>query len=79
MTKHPLTLINSIDVGPQTGISAIHCDIAKRKSEPIPPPIPTRKYLLMQARSSRHSNDSCRHATFALWATARPQNEEAAP
>jgi hypothetical protein len=48
MTKQPLTLMIRIESGAHTGMEDIHCVIAKRIRLPIPPPIPTRKYLLIR-------------------------------
>ena len=49
MAKHPLTLMIKIEIGVQTRIEEIHCAIPKRMRLPIPPPIATKKYLLMRA------------------------------
>jgi hypothetical protein len=46
--KQPLTLIIKIESGAHGDIGAIHSDIAKRRRLPIPPPIATKKYLLME-------------------------------
>ena len=51
MAKQPLTLMIRIESGAHFDIENTHCAIAKRIRLPIPPPIATKKYLLIQTRS----------------------------
>src|SRR5271165_493751 len=48
MAKQPLTLTIRIESGVHTGIEDIHCVIPKRIRLPIPPPIATKRYLLIK-------------------------------
>jgi hypothetical protein len=50
MAKQPLTLMTRIESGIQTGIENTHCAIAKRIRLPIPPPIATKEYLLINPK-----------------------------
>jgi len=49
MAKQPLTLMIRIESGVHTDIDDTHCAIAKRIRLPIPPPMATKKYLLIEA------------------------------
>src|SRR5271165_2918953 len=48
MAKQPLTLMIRIESGVHTGMEDIHCVIPKRIRLPNPPPIATKKYLLIK-------------------------------
>jgi hypothetical protein len=48
MAKQPLTLMIRIESGVHIVIEDTHCAIAKRIRLPIPPPIATKKYLLIK-------------------------------
>src|SRR5260370_12315425 len=55
MAKQPLMLMTRSESGAHTGIEDIHCVIPKRIRLPIPPPIATKKYLLIKTiRYSAH-------------------------
>ena len=49
MIKQPLALMIRIESGAQTAIGAMNCVIPNRTRLPIPPPIATRWYLLINA------------------------------
>src|SRR5438132_7901741 len=69
MRKQPLVLTTRSERGVQSGIGAINCVIPNRARLPIPPPIATKEYFLMEtpiqnvrgklARHSEVSLDSC--------------------
>lgn len=53
MTKQPLVLTTRIESGAQIAIGAIASVTANRARLPIPPPIATRKYLLIRKIQGR--------------------------
>src|SRR5271169_3463273 len=60
MAKQPLTLMIKIESGVHTGIEDIHCVIPKRIRLPNPPPIATKKYLLIKTiRYNQKQRPSC--------------------
>jgi hypothetical protein len=48
MRKQPLVLMMRSESGVQSVIGAMNCDIPNRTRLPIPPPIATKEYLLME-------------------------------
>ena len=78
MAKQPLTLMIRIESGVQTGIEDIHCVIPKRIRLPIPPPIATKKYLLIKTiRYCAHLQYS--EITFFLKVTIGPDTKRFFP
>src|SRR5271166_3195095 len=76
MAKQPLTLTVRIESGVHTGIEDIHCIKAKRIRLPIPPPIATKKYLLIKTISyTAHLQYS--EITFLLRVTIGPDTFQA--
>src|SRR5271166_1608986 len=78
MAKQPLTLMIRIESGVHTGMEDIHCVIPKRIRLPIPPPIATKKYLLIKTiRYYAHLQYS--KATFFLEVTIGPDTKRFFP